>query len=123
VRGRSASLPVPPFESEVSGTLSEHNLRGGLDEIDITANTSGSPRAVLGVHLIGDPTEGGGLTLQHSSATLGPPAAPNQYQGGVIGLEGMHLDLGLTDTASDVLDVQVDLTLNGNAVQGTLSAR
>jgi hypothetical protein len=35
----------------------------------------------------------------------------------------MHLDLGLTDTASDVLDVQVDLTLNGNAVQGTLSAR
>jgi len=107
----------------VSGTLSEHTLGGDLDEIDITASSSGSPKAVLGVHLIGDPTEGGGLTLQQSSATLGPPARPNQYQGSVVTLAGTRLELDLTDAASNVLDVQVDLTLDGKAVQGTLRAR
>ena len=77
---------------------------------------------MLAIRLVGTPDERGGLVMQSGRASYGPPSAPTQYQGEVVGLDGSQIDLSLTDASGTPLGLRVDLVIDGGAVHGTVHA-
>ena len=57
-------------------------------QLDITTHTSGSLVAVLGLTIVGTPDGSGGVLMQEGQASFGPPNAPSQYRGQIVGLDG-----------------------------------
>jgi methionine sulfoxide reductase heme-binding subunit len=116
-------LPATPFTAQLTGTITERRRGEEMAEVDISATTTGSVQAVLAVQLVGYADDAGGLTLQGSSVSFGPPSAPNALEGTVVGLQGTQLTLSVADAGGHGMQLQVDLTVNGGAVQGTVQAR
>jgi len=118
----SASLPAAPFEASLNGTISQRSLSDGQVEVDIAGTITGGAAGVLAIHLVGSSDDNGGVALNAGSGAMGPAGSPGQYQGRVTGLEGPRIDLALTSSTGAPLEVAVDLSINGNAVTGQLSA-
>ncbi|HEY5025346.1 MAG TPA: ferric reductase-like transmembrane domain-containing protein [Acidimicrobiales bacterium] len=116
------TLPAPPYRAALSGTVSERSLSGGSARLEIKAETSGSLVAEVDIVIIGTPAASGGLALQQSQASFGPPGAPTQYQGHIVGLDGSRMVLSLADQAGSPLDLRVDVTQSGTQVGGELTS-
>ena len=85
------------------------------------AQTQGEVNAVLDVVIIGSPDSAGGLAMQQSQASFGPPGMPGQYTGSVVGLEGPRILLSLHDHARGSLSLQVDVSIVGAQLTGQLA--
>jgi hypothetical protein len=120
--GSSGSLPTPPYTASLTGTVSQQAASGGLEQVDIRLQTSTNFQAVLDVLLVGTPDRTGGLSVQQSQATFGPPATPSQYEGRVVGLDGTQMALSLADRSGTMLSLQVNLSIVGNVATGQLSS-
>lgn len=118
----TGALPSPPYQAELTGTISQRSAGSGLSEVDISGRTTGAVQALLSIRLVGSPDASGGLVMQSGSATFGPTGTPAEYHGQVVGLEGGRLTLALTDAAGAPLDLRVDLAIDGSTVQGVVSA-
>jgi hypothetical protein len=104
--------------------VSQQPVSGGLEQVDIRVQTTAtsSVHAVLDVLLVGVPDRSGGVAVQQSQASFGPPTAPSEYQGRVIGLNGSAMSLSLAARAGTTLSLQVDLSISGSQVTGQLTA-
>ena len=60
--------------------------------------------------------------MQQSQASFGPPGAPAQYQGQIVGLDGSRIVLSLADQAGTQLDLRVDIAESGSQVSGELTS-
>jgi hypothetical protein len=120
--GSSGSLPTPPYSASLTGTVNEQAESGGLEQVDIRMQTSTNFHAVLDVLLVGTPDRTGGLSVQQSQATFGPPTTPSQYEGRVVGLDGTQMALSLADGSGTTLSLQVNLSITGNVATGQLSS-
>jgi hypothetical protein len=118
----TASLPAPPYQDTITGTVTQKSLSNGQVEVDIDTTATGGGPGVLAVRLIGVPDGNGGVAMQQSGASFGPAGNPTEYRGRVVGLSGTRVDLALSDAAGTTLDLRVSLSIDGSAVQGVLVA-
>ena len=123
------TMPVPPYTTNVSGSISQTPPDpSGNSTVTIQGTTSGKATDKIKVVLTGPSSTGQGLdALTTSSATYGPPSNPTLYRGSVINLNGNQVPLSLTTTATTPADLLVTLNLqidlNAGTVSGQLQAR
>lgn len=116
-------LPSAPFTAQLTGTITEQRRGDDMAEVDISGTTTGGAVSVLAVQLLGYADDAGGLSLQSSSVSFGPPSAPEALRGTVVGLRGTQLSLSLADASGHTMQLQVDLTITGSTVEGEVQAR
>jgi DMSO/TMAO reductase YedYZ heme-binding membrane subunit len=116
----SPSLPPPPYDSQLTGSVTQATRPGGLEQLNINAQTRGALDAVLQVQIVGSAYGSGGVVMQQSQAKFGPPAAPSQYLGQVGGLDGSRMVLLLHDHLGNTLDLRLDVFISGGELSGRL---
>jgi hypothetical protein len=123
-RSPSALAPLlASFTSGLHGSLRQGTSVNGMSVVDMRMTLDGEPAGALRVRLAGRPANGGGVIVDRSAVTLGPPSAPHRLQGRVRTLDGSTLEalVGSADGRAERLDI--DLALSGNTVRGTISGR
>ena len=87
----ATGLPAVPFSATVTGTLNQSNP-GASGQVTVTIDTkvTGTMVGSLDIVLRGQ-SSGGGVSLDSSTVTFGPSAAPSRYQGSVTALDGDQL--------------------------------
>jgi len=116
-----STLPAPPYRASLAGSISQSLQPGGLERVDMKAQTQGSVSAVLDVVIVGSPDAGGGVEMQQSQVSFGPPGVPGQYQGSIVGLHGSRLLISLHDHAGSSLSLHVDVSVVGQQLTGQLT--
>ena len=71
------------FSASFAGPLHEGTSAGGLAVVDLNLRLQGQPDGILRIRLGGAALPGGGLRMDRSAVTLGPPGRPGEYQGKV----------------------------------------
>jgi sulfoxide reductase heme-binding subunit YedZ len=119
------TLPSPPFDARLSGTLSQSGSGvGGLVTVRLRLRWHGSGGGWLQIALRGEPLEGGGVAMSDSAVSFGPLARPGEYRGTITALDGTRMLVSLSDGAGSSLELLVSLRIDsGNAVSGVLRAR
>ncbi len=120
VAAAPVALPPPPYHAALTGTMSRQIVSGGSVRLDILAQTSGRLVAELDVVISGTPDGSGGVTMEQSQATFGPPATPAQFRGQITGLDGSQMTMALADSAGSRIDLEADVVVAGNQVSGEL---
>lgn len=118
----SGALPAPPYRAALAGTFSQQAQSGGIVQVAIRAQTAGTLVATLDVVITGTPDGSGGVIMQRSRATFGPPSTPGEFQGQITALDGSRLVLALTSGAGATLGLRVDLSVAGSHVTGELTS-
>jgi sulfoxide reductase heme-binding subunit YedZ len=121
-RRAPASPPLlDTFVSRVRGSVHQGLSTSGMAVVDLRMHLTGGPPARLRVRLAGQPAGGGGVIMDRSAVTLGPPASPGQLQGRISALDGSTIEalVGSADGRAERLHLQ--LALAGRAVRGTIS--
>lgn len=114
-------LPTLPFTSSLRGELRESTPNGqGRLAVEIDATLANG--ALLTLVLDGQPLPGGGVAMDTSEVSLGPPARPHLYRGRIVALEGERM-LALVGGAR-LLELAIDLRVDRAAgtVGGTVRA-
>jgi hypothetical protein len=124
---RTAAAPADPFghafSASFSGPLREGTSAGGLEVVDLKLRLNGSPDGTLRIRLGGPPLAGGGLRMDRSAVTLGPPGSPGEYEGKVDFLQDTVLRAKVGSAAGRALRLDVSLSIDGDTVQGTVNGR
>lgn len=111
-----------PFSAGLSGTVRRGTSAGGLAIVDLRTRLTGGPRGVLRLRIAGEPASGGGVIMERSAVTLGPPSAPGRLQGRIDALQGTSLEALVRSPAGRTVRLDVQLRLqSGDAVGGTVS--
>lgn len=123
----AAKAPADPFgrafSASFQGPMREGASAGGLEVVDLRLRLDGSPDGVLRIRLGGAPLPGGGLRMDRSAVTLGPPGSPGEYQGKVDFLQNTVLRAKVGSSAGRALRLDVNLSIEGGIVQGTVDGR
>lgn len=124
---QATSLPAVPFTAALSGRVSQSTGPGsGSAEVRIRATASGSGatlagfRGTLDIALVGQADANGGLTMSASRVRFGPAAAPSEYTGRIVGLNGTVMTARVRDLAGHQLLLGIALQADGNAITGTV---
>ena len=124
---KTVSAPADPFghafSASFSGPLHEGASSGGLEVVDLKLRLDGSPDGTLRIRLGGPPLPGGGLRMDRSAVTLGPPGSPGEYQGKVDFLQDTVLRAKVGSATGRALRLDVNLSIEGDTVQGTVNGR
>jgi hypothetical protein len=91
-------------------------------QINLRTETSGTVIAVLDVIITGTPDGSGGVVMQQSQVSFGPPATPTEFRGQISDLHGSQMDLALADSSGRQVDLHVDVSISGNQITGLLSS-
>jgi Ferric reductase like transmembrane component len=122
--GGSSSAAPSEFNAQVSGTMSESQLSGGLVQVDLRLAVSGQTLSALDIRLVGEPASGGGVAMSSSRVTLGTSSAPALYRGRVTGLEGTTIAARVRSAQGSLgLVAQLQIDSRSGAVSGALSAQ
>lgn len=111
------------FSEQFSGPLREGTSRDGSAVVDLNLRLQGTPDGVLHIRLGGQALPGGGLSMQRSAVTLGPPGQPNKYQGKVQFLQDNFLRSEVGSAEGSAVRLSVSLNVGGGSVSGTVSGR
>ena len=119
----ASSLPIP-FSSRLAGVVHQRVATGsGLAVVDIRTSLHGGPKGMLGIRIEGQPLGEGGVAMQASRVTLGPPNEPSLYRGRLIQLRGSHLMASLSDGHGIVrLNATLSIDQATQRVTGTATA-
>ena len=121
----AGSVPSPPFSAVLAGTLAQTGPGfSGQVTITITATVSGGVTGDLDIVLRGHSADGG-VSLDASSVTFGTAAAPTQYRGRVVALNGQQLIASVRSSSAAALRLAINLELDpaAGSVQGTLQGQ
>jgi sulfoxide reductase heme-binding subunit YedZ len=111
-----------PFTATVAGTVHEGTSSDGTGVVDLSMRLEGGPSGRLRIRLGGEPLPNGGLHMDRSAVTLGPPSDPGRYQGRINFLAGSRLR-ALVGGAQGAVRLTLDLSLGQSSVSGRLTAR
>jgi DMSO/TMAO reductase YedYZ heme-binding membrane subunit len=113
---QTASLPTVPFRAPISGTFSTSAPGAdGLVTVALRATAAGGSKGLLSLVLRGVPLDGGGVQMTASRVTYGPEAAPDDYSGQIVSLEGPRLVASVQDAQGDALDLTLLLQLDASS--------
>ncbi len=112
------------FTAPVSGTLRQGPAAGGLVEVHIALRVAGERLSTLGIRIIGQAANGGGVAMSSSRVALGPASAPGQYLGQVTSLQGTSIAATVHDASGASLRLLARLQIDsaGGSVSGTVTA-
>jgi hypothetical protein len=116
------SLPAPPYRANLAGSVVRSVQSNGLEQVAMKAQTQGSLRAVLDMVILGNPGSSGGVVMQQSQASFGPPDVPSQYQGNIVRLDGSRILLALRDRTGGSLSLRVDVSIVSTRLTGQLAS-
>lgn len=118
-------LPTPPFSAAFTGSLSQAgpDLAGRVT-VTISGRLSGGATGTMNIVLRGQAADGG-VALASSAVTFGPDAAPNQYRGTVVALNGDQLVAAVASRSGPALDLGVNVQLDpaSASCRGTVTAQ
>lgn len=112
---------VKPFSATVDGDVKNGVSSSGIGVVDLIMHTSSGPAGRLRIRLGGQPLPDGGLHMDRSAVTLGPPSDPGRYQGRIDFLQGTRLR-ALVGGGGRAIRLTLDLSLNPQTVSGRLEA-
>jgi hypothetical protein len=72
--------------------------------------------------ITGPALQGGGVQMTSSQVTFGPTSQPTLYSGDVTSLQGTDIRAAVTDSGGGAVSLDLNLTINGQSVSGTLTA-
>jgi hypothetical protein len=119
---RVASAPSldVPFTSQLSGSIRQRALSGGI-VVDVRGSLHGGGSGTFEIQIGGEPIAGG-VSMTTSRVSLGPPGEPSLYRGRLTSLRGTHLTANVASSQTSAR-LEVDLVRGpGNSVTGTASA-
>jgi sulfoxide reductase heme-binding subunit YedZ len=110
------------FSATLSGTVSQSTASGGAI-VELQLRLGGGANGQMRVLMGGSPLPGGGLSMTGSQVDLTAPGMPSALVGRILSLSGTRFVARVSDTSGSVVDVNANLTIDGNtgAVTGTLS--
>jgi Ferric reductase like transmembrane component len=109
-----------PFAATLAGSVSNGTSAGGVGVADLRMRLQGGPRGVLRLRLGGRPLPGGGLRMDRSAVTLGPPHDPARYSGRIQTLRDNILSALVSSPDGHAVRLTVELTLQGDSVGGQI---
>ncbi|HWG72707.1 MAG TPA: ferric reductase-like transmembrane domain-containing protein [Acidimicrobiales bacterium] len=121
----AGAVPAPPFSAVLAGTLAQTGPSpSGQVTITITARVSGAMTGTLDIVLRGQ-SAGGGVSLDASSVSFGTTAAPSQYRGRVVELNGEQLVASVTARFAPALQLAISLQIDpsSGSLRGTLQGQ
>jgi ferric reductase like protein len=128
-QGSGASAGSATLSGAFSATLSGSIVEAagpapGTIAVKVAASLSGSVAGRLEIEIDGPPVPEGGVSMRHSSVTLGSPPSPVVYRGTVSALEGNRILARVRSAAGKRLTLQIVLTVNpaARSVTGTVAA-
>jgi Ferric reductase like transmembrane component len=107
-----------PFAASLAGRIANGTSSGGIDVVDLRMRLGGRPRGRLRIRLGGQALPGGGLRMDRSAVTLGPPGDPARYSGRIQSLRNNVLSALVGSSAGRAVRLTVELTLRGESVSG-----
>jgi hypothetical protein len=111
------------FSADFAGPVREGTSADGTAVVDLRLRLQGQPDGVLRIRLGGSSLPGGGLSMQRSAVTLGPPARPTEYAGKVQFLQDNFLRAEVGSADGRAVRLSVSLSVGGGSVNGTVSGR
>jgi sulfoxide reductase heme-binding subunit YedZ len=110
------------FSASFAGPVRQGTSSSGVAIVDLRLHLRGGPAGTLRIRLGGAALPGGGLRMDRSAVTLGPPGRPHEYQGRVQYLQNsvLRADVGRADGRA--LRLNVNLSVAGGTVSGTIAA-
>jgi DMSO/TMAO reductase YedYZ heme-binding membrane subunit len=111
------------FSASVRGTLRHSTSADGSAVVSLRMRLVGGPPGVLRVRITGTAAAGGGVSMDRSSVTLGPPSAPDELKGEIDALQNTSLEAVVRSVRGRSVRLRVDLALSGDTVDGTVSGR
>jgi sulfoxide reductase heme-binding subunit YedZ len=110
------------FSATLSGSVSQSAASGGAI-VELQLRLGGGANGQMRVLMGGSPLPGGGLSMTGSQVDLTAPGMPSALVGRILSLSGTRFVARVSDTSGSVIDVNANLTIDGNtgAVTGTLS--
>ncbi len=119
---RTARSPLErPFSAGLHGTVQRGTSAGGLAIVDLRLRLTGATAGVLRLRIAGEADPSGGVVMERSAVTLGPPAAPGRFRGRIDALQGTSLEALVRSAAGRTVRLRAQLTLSGDRVGGTIS--
>jgi hypothetical protein len=120
---RAAADPLArSFSAALSGTIRNGVSAGGMGVVDLRLHLSGGPAGELRIRLGGQALPGGGLRMDRSAVTLGPPARPGEFQGRIQSLQNTVMSALVGSADGRALRLTVSLSLGGGSVSGQVRA-
>ena len=110
---------VKPFSASVDGSVHNGMSSDGVGVVDLAMNLRGGPAGRLRIRLGGTPLPDGGLHMDRSAVTFGPPSDPGRYQGRINYLQGTRLR-ALVGGAGRAIRLTLDISLGADTVTGQL---
>jgi DMSO/TMAO reductase YedYZ heme-binding membrane subunit len=125
VRHVQGSARQAAVSGEANGVFSQGTNANGTALVDIALNLSSPEHRRIEVRIAGIPQGGGGVALERSQVTFGPPRDPARYVGRLVSLNGSSMEARLSPLRGRSLDLKADLLIdqsNGSA-HGQVSVR
>jgi methionine sulfoxide reductase heme-binding subunit len=111
------------FSAGFAGPLRQGTSSDGMAVVDLRLRLQGRPDGVLHIRLGGSALPGGGLSMQRSAVTLGPPGHPGEYRGKVQFLQDNVLRAEVGSADGRAVRLSIDLSVGDGSVSGTVSGR
>jgi Ferric reductase like transmembrane component len=122
-RRRVAADPLArSFSAALTGTIRNGVSAGGMAVVDLRMHLSGGPAGELRIRLGGQALPNGGLQMDRSAVTLGPPARPGEFQGRIQSLQNTVLRALVGSADGRALRLAVSLSLGRSTVTGQVQA-
>ena len=110
-----------PFTAAVAGTVKNGQSNDGTAVVDLSMHLRDGPSGVLRIRLGGQALPNGGLQMDRSAVTMGPPSDPARFQGRIEVLQGTQLQALIGATDGRALRITLDLSqLQNNAISGRI---
>lgn len=116
-----AAAPDPlsrAFSASLSGSVHEGVGADGTSVVDLDMRLTGGPPGRLRLRLGGQPLAGGGLHMDRSAVTLGPPDQPALYSGRIEVLNNTDVRALVGSAAGNAVRLTVRLVLGNGTVSG-----
>ena len=109
-----------PFSATLAGQVDNGSSAEGIAVADLRLRLVGGPRGALRIRLGGQPLPGGGLRMDRSAVTFGPPREPARYSGRIQTLRDNVLSALVASSDGRAVRLTVAVTLRGDSVSGQI---
>jgi DMSO/TMAO reductase YedYZ heme-binding membrane subunit len=120
---QASKAPAPglaiPFHATLGGTERETTLANGLVAVNLDLTLQGRASGRLGIRIVGQSVQGGGVSMQQSTVTLGSTGDPGGYTGRIDSLAGQQLTA--TVTGRDGRPVKLRASFQIDSQAGTVT--
>lgn len=115
-----------PFSARLNGSIRQSAASAaGSVTIELAMKMSSGASGQLDVRIIGEPLEGGGVSMSQSVVTLGSTGQPTLYRGQVLSLQGTRILAKVSKGAGAPIELSISVSVDQakGTVSGTVHAQ